>query len=123
MLDKEFSLDLDHATKKDLLLLPHKHRSEIKIYDSLLVCKNGKHESKYATMLIVGLYNNDIDLKKAEIVSFYSDAIHWKTNNLDLNTDMFFPSGLIHFFSWSAKFQAGWALSSMNIELIKKERE
>lgn len=123
MLDKEFSLDLNHATKKDLLLLPHKHRLEIKTYDSLLVCKNGKHESKFATMLIVGLYADDIDLKKAEIVSSCSDVIHWKTNNLDLNTDMYFPSGLIQFFSWKAKFQTGCAISSMNIELIKKERE
>lgn len=109
--------------KKDLLLLPHKNRGEIKTYDSLLVCKNKKHESGYATMLIVGLYDDDIDLKKAEIVSYYSDAIHWKTNNLELNTEMFFPSGIIHFWSRMAKFQIGWAGSSMDIELIKKEGE
>lgn len=91
-------------TKKDLLKLPY--RQEInKKYSSLLVCKNGKNASGYASMLIVGLDNYN-SLENSFIISKYCESIQWKNaDNLHFASDMHFQSGIIHFFSKDASFQ------------------
>lgn len=91
-------------TKKDLLKLPC--RQEInKKYSSLLVCKNGKNASGYASMLIVGLDNYD-SLENSFIISKNCESIQWRNaDNLHFASDMHFQSGIIHFFSQDAFFQ------------------
>lgn len=107
-------------TKKDLLKLPHRQRINKK-YPSLLVCKNGKHSSGYASMLIVGLDNYD-SLENSFIISKNCESIQWQNaNNLHFASDMHFQSGIIHFFSRDASFQIIGNGSMLFIYLIKNE--
>ena len=111
-------------TKKDLLKLPKRHYNDDRIYNSLLVCKSGKHSSGYASMLIVGFLNDNYDsLQDAEIVATNPDSIQWQNDyHLHLANDMHFQSGIIHFFSSNAKFKiSGFDISTIFIKLIKQQ--
>lgn len=111
-------------TKKNLLKLRKRNYDEDRIYNSLLVCKSGKHHSGYASMLIVGFLNDNYDsLQDAEIAGENSDSIQWRNDHhLHLANDMHFQSGIIHFFSTNAKFAiSGFDVSTIFIKLIKQQ--
>ena len=96
-----------------LLKLPKRRWDETSQYNSLMVTKAGtKHESDYAHLLVVGCNYAD----PIEIVSTSSDVLHINNPyNLQLNMDMFYPSGVIRYFLSSGVFECGSSLSSLFI--------
>ena len=109
-----------NITKKSLLQLPKRAQNKTTIYDSIvLINSRKKHDSGYAIMYIVGYIN----LKPVEIIRGSTDSIIWNLNGLHLYTDMFYPSGLIHFFNFDCKIEVSEALSTTFVNLIKKEGE
>ena len=104
---------------KELLNLPKREWGAETIYYSIIVVNSKrKHDSGWAWMAIIGL---DEKQKPIEIAA-YCDSICWDFNGLSFKNDMFYPSGILHFWSREAKFKVGASLSSTDITLIKKER-
>lgn len=102
---------------KELLKLPKKQFGKTTIYDSIVVINTKrKHDSGWALMAIIGL---DETQKPIEIAA-YCDDIHWEFNGLSFKNDMFYPSGIIHFWSNKAKFEVGASLSTTDIKLLPK---
>ena len=102
---------------KELLKLPKRKWGAKTIYHSIMVINTKrKHESGWGLMAIIGL---DKERKPIEIAA-YCDDICWHFNGLSFKNDMFYPSGIIHFWSREAKFKVGFSLSSTDIALIKR---
>ena len=106
---------------KDLLKLPIREWNKKSVYGSIcIVNTRKKHESGYALIAIIGMNN----LKPVEIAAFCDD-INWKiakSEYLDipnLRTDMFFPSGIVHFHRHGYSFEVCESLSSTNIKVLK----
>jgi hypothetical protein len=102
---------------KELRKLPLADCKAKTIYDSIiLVNTRKKHDSGYALMAIIGL---DEKQKPIEIVGFCDD-VKWNFNGLTFSNDMFYPSGVIHFWSTEAKFAVGPCFSTTDIMLLPK---
>lgn len=109
--------------KKKLLKLPVRDWKITSEYDSVGIVATGeKHDSGFMTMAIVG-FNK---LEPVEIAG-YCDDISWIVNGIgigyELRSDMLYPSGVIHFWSHWQRFKVSSAFSSMDIQLINKERK
>lgn len=115
-------------TRKELLALPKRDWDTETIYDSIAVVPTGKkHDSGYAQIAIVGF---DVDSKKPVEVAAYCDDIGYcfpegvsvqPYNLAVLRTDMFYPSGIAHVWSWDYVFKVGESLSSTDVHLMPKE--
>lgn len=102
---------------KDLLKLPERKWDEEAIYSSIAIINTKrKHDSGWALMAIVGLNEKQ---KPIEIAA-YCDDICWDFNGLSFRNDMFYPAGIIHFWSRQAKFKVGISLSSTDVTLIAR---
>jgi len=102
---------------KELLNLPKRDWDKEIIYHSIAVINTKcKHDSGWGIMAIIGLDKNQ---KPIEIAA-YCDDIRWDFNGLSFRNDMFYPSGIIHFWGREAKFKVGASLSSTDITLIKR---
>lgn len=106
----------------ELRKLGRRNWDEIKSYNSIVVIPSRKkHESGYALMYIIG-----IDPKGYAVeIAAACDDICWKipkATDHDFRTDMFYPSGAIHFWSCDYEFMVGASLSSTDITLIKKNK-
>ena len=106
---------------KDLRNLPFREWNEVKTYNSILVIPSGKkHDSGWALMYIVGCDKN----KQPIEIAAACDDIHWNIPNVlpnySLRNDMFYPSGVICFWSNDYAFKVGASLSSTDIYLVKK---
>jgi hypothetical protein len=107
---------------KDLKNLPYRKWNEIKEYNSLLIIPSGKkHDSGYALIYVIGCKNDD----PVEIAAACDD-INWKIpDHIDpweFRNDMYYPSGIIHFWSSKYNFVVGVSLSSLDITLKERER-
>jgi len=101
----------------ELLKLPKRAWGKKGVYSSIMVINTKrKHDSGWALMAIIGLNKNQ---KPIEIAA-YCDDICWNLNNLSFKNDMFYPSGIIHFWSNTAEFKVGLSLSSTDVTLISK---
>ncbi len=109
--------------KKKLLKLPVRDWKITSEYDSVGIVATGKkHESGYMIMAIVGFSG----LKPIEIAGYCDDIswiVHQIENKYEFRNDMLYPSGIIHFWSRKYQFKVSDALSSMDIQLINKERK
>lgn len=107
---------------KGLRNLPVRAWDEKKAYNSVITIPSGKkHDSGWALIAIIGLDDNDNPIE----IAAYCDDICWKIPNINegsFRTDMFYPSGAVHFWSWDYEFMVGVSLSSTNIELIKNNK-
>ena len=109
---------------KDLLKLPEREWDKKSIYSTICVVNSRKkHSSGYTIMAIVGMKN----LQPIEIAG-YCDDINWKIDTSEdfkmrpnLRTDMFYPSGIVHFHQNGCSFEVGISLSSMDIKVIKNQ--
>ncbi len=105
---------------KDLKNLPARNWDDAKAYRSVVAIPSGKkHDSGWALMAIIGLddWNTPIE------IAAYCDDICWKIpyiNEDNFRTDMFYPTGAIHFWSRDYNFLVGPSLSSTDITLIKR---
>ena len=104
---------------KELRQLPFRDWDKTKTYKSIIVISSGKkHDSGWALMYIIGL---DGERKPIEIAAACDD-ICWKipkATNYDFRNDMYYPSGVIHFWSNGHSFKVGCSLSSTDVFLIK----
>ena len=111
---------MNDITRKFLLGLPKREWDKTSFYDMIIIFNSKyKHSSGYAIMNIAGFYWDKEEIKW-ELIAGCCDSINWKCNDLPLHNDMFYPSGLIRFFTKDCKFKIGLALSSTEIELIKE---
>ena len=122
-------MSIREVTKKQLLALPVRDWDKKTTYDSIILCKAGKHDSKWALIAVVGV----VDFQPKEIAA-YCDDINYKIEDGDpklgdsgytmsrLRTDMTYPSGLCHVWGDNIAFEVGHALSSTDIKIINKER-
>ena len=104
----------------ELKKLPFKDWKKTKRYDSILIIRSGKkHDSGWALIYIIGCENGD----PVEIAASCDD-IGWDvsaiTNEYDLRSDMYYPSGVLRFWSNHYDFEIGRALSSTTITLVKR---
>lgn len=104
---------------KELRKLPMREWDETKTYTSIAIIPSGnKHDSGFAWMYIIGL-----DEKQNPIeIAACCDDICWyipEKSDMGLRNDMYYPSGLIHFWSNQYHFQVGASLSSTNVSLKK----
>ena len=101
----------------DLRKLPfRKSWNEATTYSSLIVVASGKkHDSGWALMYIIGL---DKERKPIEIAAACDD-ICWNIptgfSGYEFRNDMWFPSGVIHFWSNGYLFKVGRSLSSTDV--------
>lgn len=109
---------------KELKKLPRRELDNISKYDSLLVINSKKkHESGFALMYIIGVINGE-----PKEIAACCDDIRWYVKPINigiipgLRTDMYHPSGIIHFWCPDSDFQVGYSLSSIDIEIIKKNK-
>jgi hypothetical protein len=108
---------------KELRKLPRKKSNEIKQYNSVVLIPSGKkHDSGYALIYIIGLDNeqNPIEIAAA------CDDVHWITpdpTEHNLRNEMFYPSGVIHYWSNKYSFEIGVSLSSTYVKLIIKQNK
>lgn len=119
--------------KKELLALPKRHWDKTTEYDSLLLVPNGKHDSGYALIAIVG-----VNQRTPVEIAAYCDDIVWgfpTEHPYDsvylprcgyhahvMRTDCL-PSGIIHIWAssentFSGRFRVGSSLSSTEVELF-----
>jgi hypothetical protein len=100
----------------ELRKLPVRDWNKESIYDSILVIPSGKkHESGWALMMIIGMNQNT----PLEIAAMCDD-IHWhipEKLDYDLRNDMYYPSGIIKYWSNRYKFKVGTSLSSTDVYL------
>lgn len=130
MKTKTEELKIYNASKKELLKLPAREWDDCeKIYDSLLIFSSGKnHDSGWKMIIIVGCIGG----KPIEICCQCCDDINWK---LKIQPEFFGPNNeyclaqlrtdcnkynILHYWSSVGKFKVGPALSSTDIEFIKK---
>ncbi len=103
---------------RELLKLPRREWNKETAYQSILVVNTKrKHESGWGLMAIIGLDNKREPIE----IAAYCDDIYWNLNGLSFRNDMFYPSGIIHFWSREANFKVGESLSSTEITLIKNK--
>ena len=106
---------------KELRKLPfRKFNDTKKTYNSIIIINSGKkHDSGWALILIIGLdkKGNPVEIAAA------CDDICWKIPNpidYQLRSDMYYPGGILHFWSDAYMFKVGHSLSSTDIFLIYK---
>lgn len=101
--------------RKELLDLPFRKWDEVKAYTSIAVVPSGKkHDSGWALMYIIGL---DSEKRPVEIAAACDD-ICWEipaAAGHNFRNDMFYPSGIIHFWSNGYSFKVGASLSSTDV--------
>jgi hypothetical protein len=107
--------------KKELLKLPYRKWDEIKEYNSIVIIPSGKkHPSGWMIMCVIGC---DEDRCPIEIVACCDD-ISWiipnNINEWDFRNDMYYPSGIIRYWSDEYNFQVGVSFISTLITLVKK---
>lgn len=107
--------------RKELLNLPTRNWSVTSTYDSICIVNTGKkHDSGFAVMAIVGIIN----FEPVEIAA-YCDDLQWleiPSYPLSLRNDMYYPSGIIHFWCHGAEFQVGGSLNTTEIKCLKKNK-
>lgn len=119
--------------RKDLLSLPRREWRIDSSYTSILITPTGrKHDSGFALMAIVGC---DDDGSLMEIAAMCDD-IQWvfpPSNGLmlqgletqyyyaDIQSDMYFPSGIIRMHTRHGRFIVGISLSSTQVTFIRNE--
>lgn len=96
-------------------------QEDSKVYRSLMIIPSGKkHDSGYALMYIIG---TDEKLEPVEIAAACDD-INWQDldglPNWALRTDMYYPGGIVHFWSPSHNFRVGCSLSSTDVFIVHK---
>jgi len=106
----------------ELKKLPFKDWKETKRYNQILIIRSGKkHDSGWSIIYIIGCKDN----KPVEIVGGCDD-ICWDVSNInneyDLRSDMYYPSGVLRFWSNHYDFEIGAVLSSTTIKLVKREK-
>ncbi len=103
----------------ELKKLSHRNWNEIKVYDSICVINSGyKHDSGYAVMYIIGMISGTF----IEIAASCDDICWSFPNHMrkgDLQNDMFYQSGVLHYHSNRYNFEVGHSLSSVDIKLIQ----
>ena len=104
---------------KELRALPHRRWDEQKTYQSIMVIPSGKkHDSGWALMYVIGCNGEEKEIAAS------CDDIEWNTeavtDHRSIRTDMFYPSGVMHFWSQHFNFTVGCSLSSTAITLTKK---
>jgi len=100
---------------KELLKLPIRDWTKITVYPSIAVVNSRKkHDSGWALMAIIGLNKEQEPIE----IAAYCDDISWDLNGLSLQNDMYYPSGVIRFWSRESQFEVGHGLSSTEIRLI-----
>lgn len=106
---------------KELRGLPVRKWDETKTYTSIAVIPSGKkHDSGWALMYIIGF---DDKMKPIEIAAVCDD-ICWSipdATDYYFRSDMFYPSGVIHFWSNKYHYKVGISLSSTDVTLVKAE--
>lgn len=115
--------------RKDLEGLPRRKWNETSIYHEILVVNTRqKHDSGYALMSIIGCDDNckpleiaaccdDLELDCSAMLNM--DSYYAKHG---LRNDMYYPSGIIRYWSRGFKFQVGTSLSSTTVTLIVREK-
>lgn len=103
---------------KELRKLPHKVYNTTKEYDSLLVINSClKHDSGYAIIYVIGVI-----CKEPIEIACSCDEIQWNVVNVlspyHFRTDMYYPSGILRYWSNNFKFSVGPSLSSTEITLV-----
>ncbi len=106
---------------KELRKLPFRTWNKETTYASIIVIPSGrKHDSGYALMYIIGVDENKNPIE----ISASCDDICWKIPNAidyEFRNDMYWPSGIIHYWSNGYKFKVGVCTSSTDVTLISKK--
>ncbi len=105
----------------ELRKLPLKDWREVKRYNQILIIKGGKrHDSGWSMMYIIGCKGG----KPIEIAG-RCDDIRWDVSEINdehnLRTEMYYPSGILRFWSNSHDFEIGSVCSSTTVRLVIKE--
>lgn len=109
-------MNIQGATRNQLLSLPERDWQLTTSYDSLLVLSDGtKHESGWGNITIIGCFGDE----PFEIVSQCSDDIAFEVNANQLRMDCAMPSRAMHFWSRGKNsFEVGAATSSITIRIF-----
>lgn len=106
-----------NLSRKVLEAAPHRSRGQdTTTYDSIYLLSDGKHDSGYGLICIVGR-KADGSLEKAA----WCDDICWKhsgNGTYTMRTDMCFPSRVVHCWGWDTTFKVGVSLSSTDVEVL-----
>lgn len=116
--------------RKDLLKLPVREWGKASEYDSIVLVPTGKkHDSGFALIAIVGINEK---VEPVEIAAYCDDVCYSLPEKYDtpyayegqfrmaFRSDMYYPSGLVHVWSWYFTFKVGTALSSTDVFLVRK---
>jgi hypothetical protein len=106
-----------NLSRKELESAPHREGwQEPTEYESIYLLHDGKHDSGYALICIVGR-KSDGSLEKAA----WCDDICWKHSgkgSYTMRTDMCHPSRVVHCWGWDTTFRVGASLSSTDVEVF-----
>ena len=105
----------------ELKKLPFKEWRETKRYNQILIIRSGKkHDSGWSIIYIIGCKKG----KPVEIVGGCDD-IGWDVSEISdeysLRSDMYYPSGVLRFWSNRYDFEIGLILSSTTIKLVPRK--
>lgn len=106
-----------NVTRKELEGAPSRERwDEPTTYQSLYLLSDGKHDSGFSLICIVGM-KADGTLEKAA----WCDDICWIQKSskgaYSMRTDMCHPSRIVHCWGWDTTFKVMRSLSSTDIEV------
>ncbi len=117
-------LNIEKATRKELMQLPEKPWNCSRTYDSILLFPSRKkHSSGYAKMIIIGVIGGNA----VEIAANMPDDLNWHSPNefnngrysiANLRTDCMHKNGGLHFWRREHNFIVGSELSSIDISII-----
>lgn len=105
----------------ELRKLPVRKWDDVKAYHSICVINSRKkHDSGWALMQIIGLDKN----RKPIEIAAHCDDINWYIpSEAGLRNDMFYPSGVIHFWSNRCYFMVGSCTPSTDVKLVPKKQQ
>jgi hypothetical protein len=105
--------------RKDLLKLPEREWSNTSVYSAIMVINTGFKQNGYAQMAIIGI---NAEGQPFEIAG-YCDDIAWEFPSkaeYGFRNDMYYPSGILRYWSNKFNFKVGMSLSTILIELIPR---
>jgi hypothetical protein len=118
---------LNDWSRDELLSLPHRAWQTSAVYDSLLLLSTRrKHDSGWAMVAIIGVVNH----MPTEVATACSDDVEWVLPPAirfgerseyamgQMRMDCAFRSGAMHFWTRTARFKVGDALSSVTVEVL-----
>lgn len=114
-----------NTRRKDFLKLKVRDWNKISTYEQIALVPTGrKHESGYHLIAIVGYLDN-----KPHEIAAWCDDVNWHFKAFrkkaefvsDFRNDMYYPSGINHFWGRGIEFEVGHGHSSTDVVIKLKE--